>query len=45
MEAKSILKMIDTTIKHGYDGEWFLRAYDHYGNKVEVKECEGTNFY
>ena len=24
--------------KHGYDGEWFLRAYDYYGNKVGSKE-------
>ncbi|HZK26953.1 MAG TPA: glycosyl transferase, partial [Thermoclostridium sp.] len=37
---KHIEKMIDTTIKHGYDGEWFLRAYDHYGNKIGSKECE-----
>ncbi len=41
LEAKEhIEKMIDTTIKHGYDGEWFLRAYDHYGNKIGSKECE-----
>ena len=26
--------------KHGWDGEWFLRAYDYYGNKVGSKECE-----
>ncbi len=37
---KHIENMIDTTIKHGYDGEWFLRAYDHYGNKIGSKECE-----
>lgn len=26
--------MIDTTIKYGFDGEWFLRAYDYYGDKI-----------
>jgi hypothetical protein len=27
-------KMNDTILKHGWDGEWFLRAYDFFGNKV-----------
>lgn len=26
--------MKDAVMKHGYDGEWFLRAYDDSGNKV-----------
>jgi len=26
--------------EHGWDGEWFLRAYDYYGNKVGSNECE-----
>jgi len=26
--------------KHGWDGDWFLRAYDFYGNKVGSKENE-----
>lgn len=26
--------MIRTVEKHGYDGQWFLRAYDYYGQKV-----------
>ena len=25
---------------YGWDGEWFLRAYDYYGNKIGSKECE-----
>ena len=30
---------------HGYDGEWFLRAYDAHGNKIGSKECaEGQIF-
>jgi cellobiose phosphorylase len=27
-------KMATVTTEHGWDGEWFLRAYDHYGNPV-----------
>jgi cellobiose phosphorylase len=26
--------------KHGWDGDWFLRAYDFFGNKVGSQECE-----
>lgn len=33
-------KMADTVKKYGYDGEWFLRAYDDFGRKVGSKECE-----
>lgn len=43
-EAKEAQKHIDAmyqaVIEHGYDGEWFLRAYDAFGNKVGSKECE-----
>lgn len=35
-----IAKMKELTMKYGFDGEWFLRAYDHYGHKVGSKECE-----
>lgn len=30
--------MIDAVKEHGWDGEWFLRAYDYYGRKVGSKE-------
>jgi cellobiose phosphorylase len=33
-------KMEQTVRKHGWDGEWFVRAYDDFGNKVGSKECE-----
>jgi cellobiose phosphorylase len=33
-------EMKETVMKYGYDGEWFLRAYDDYGNKVGSKENE-----
>ena len=32
--------MYDAVLKDGWDGEWFLRAYDAYGQKVGSKECE-----
>ncbi len=31
-------KMIEAVKKHAWDGEWFLRAYDFYGNKIGSKE-------
>ena len=37
---KEIAKMEQTVLKHGWDGEWFLRAYDYFGNKVGSKECD-----
>jgi cellobiose phosphorylase len=32
--------MRENIIKHGWDGEWFLRAYDFYGQKVGSSENE-----
>ncbi|WP_130837146.1 GH36-type glycosyl hydrolase domain-containing protein [Lachnoclostridium sp. Marseille-P6806] len=29
----------------GWDGEWFLRAYDAYGNKVGSHECEDGQIF
>jgi cellobiose phosphorylase len=43
-EAKNLLcqvaKMEATIGKHGWDGEWFIRAYDDFGRKVGSKENE-----
>ena len=33
-------KMVEAVKKYGWDGEWFLRAYDYYGNKVGSNENE-----
>jgi cellobiose phosphorylase len=37
---------METAIQeHGWDGKWFLRAYDYFGDKVGSKECrEGQIF-
>ncbi len=32
--------MEETVKTHGWDGGWFLRAYDAFGNKVGSKACE-----
>jgi cellobiose phosphorylase len=32
--------MIEAVKKHGWDGDWFLRAYDYYGKKIGSNECE-----
>ena len=33
-----VQKMIQSVNQHGWDGEWFLRAYDHFGQKIGSKE-------
>ena len=37
---KEVVIMNDAILKDGWDGDWFVRAYDAYGNKVGSKECE-----
>lgn len=37
---KSIADMEQAVIDAGWDGEWFLRAYDAHGDKVGSKDCE-----
>lgn len=38
-------RMVEAVKQHGWDGEWFLRAYDYYGNKIGSKEnIEGEIF-
>ncbi|MCM1254691.1 MAG: glycosyl transferase [Duncaniella sp.] len=42
---KFVNEMIESVKKYGWDGEWFLRAYDYYGNKVGSHEnTEGKIF-
>ena len=30
---------------HGWDGEWFVRAYDHFGSPVGSAQCEEGQIY
>jgi cellobiose phosphorylase len=38
-------KMTDVVLKHGWDGEWFLRAYDFFGNKVGSKDTKEAQIF
>lgn len=37
---KAIDEMVKAVKKDGWDGEWYLRAYDFFGNKIGSKENE-----
>jgi cellobiose phosphorylase len=37
---KAISLMIEAVKQHGWDGEWFIRAYDYYGHKIGSNENE-----
>jgi cellobiose phosphorylase len=37
---KHVDAMVDAIKKHGWDGEWFIRAYDYYGKKIGSNENE-----
>ncbi len=37
---KQVDLMVEAIKKHGWDGDWFIRAYDYYGNKIGSKENE-----
>ncbi len=42
---KEVEVMNEAILKDGWDGEWFLRAYDAYSNKIGSKDCkEGQIF-
>ncbi|MGN0843055.1 MAG: GH36-type glycosyl hydrolase domain-containing protein, partial [Kiritimatiellia bacterium] len=38
--CKAVQAMCKAVEKHGWDGEWYLRAYDFFGKKVGSKENE-----
>jgi len=37
---KEVDNMIEAVRQHGWDGEWFIRAYDYYGRKIGSQENE-----
>ena len=37
---KAVDEMSEAVKQHGWDGEWFLRAYDFFGNKIGSDENE-----
>ena len=42
---KEVAKIYDALLKDGWDGKWFLRAYDAHGQKVGSHECEEGQIY
>ena len=37
---RAVEAMIEAVKKHGWDGEWYLRAYDYFGRKIGSHECD-----
>lgn len=42
---KHVDKMVEVVKKHGWDGEWFIRAYDYFGRKVGSRENEEGHIF
>ena len=42
---KEVAIMYNDILTAGWDGDWFVRAYDAYSNKVGSKECEEGQIY
>ena len=42
---KEVQVMYDAVLKDGWDGEWFVRAYDAYSHKIGSNECEEGKIY
>lgn len=40
-----VAAMNEAILKDGWDGSWFIRAYDAYSHKVGSKECEEGQIY
>lgn len=38
--SEHVSEMEQAIARHGWDDEWFLRAYDYYGNKIGSKQNE-----
>ena len=37
--------MVEAIKLHGWDGDWFIRAYDYFGNKIGSKENEESKIF
>ncbi|HEY7626774.1 MAG TPA: hypothetical protein VH761_06895, partial [Ilumatobacteraceae bacterium] len=45
LARKAATDMTAAVLEHGWDGEWFVRAYDFFGNKVGSEECDEGKIY
>jgi len=37
--------MVDVIKRYGWDGEWFIRAYDYYGRKIGSNETRKLKYF
>jgi cellobiose phosphorylase len=48
-EAARAQKLVDTMVdvikKYGWDGDWFIRAYDYYGHKIGSNDNEEAKIF
>ncbi|MDR2543844.1 MAG: glycosyl transferase [Treponema sp.] len=42
---KAVAAMTEAVDQHGWDGDWFLRAYDAHGKKIGSRECENGKIF
>lgn len=42
---REVDEMYNTILDAGWDGEWFLRAYDAFSHKIGSKECDEGQIY
>jgi len=42
---EAVAQMSGAVLKHGWDGDWFIRAYDSNGDKVGSKECNDGKIF
>ncbi len=42
---KEVQEMYDVILKDGWDGDWFVRAYDAHSQKVGSRECKEGQIY
>lgn len=40
LAEQELQNMTNAVLENGWDGEWFLRAYDAFGEKIGSKECD-----
>jgi cellobiose phosphorylase len=45
MAEQQVNKMTEAVNQHGWDGNWFLRAYDYFGNKVGSHTCAESKIF
>ena len=45
-EVRAAVQAMEEAVKaHGWDGEWFLRAYDFHGRKIGSHECDESKIF